>query len=221
MDNFQFDSHINDQSKIINLWPTPVYKTSIDRPLSFLESNFLNRVYKLQPLSENYRSDDTSILNNPELSDIAVFILESCQEYISKVINPKNILDVYFLQSWISFTSKNQSHHPHYHTNSFLSGVFYFDVNSAENSINFYNNSNGWNNRSMLHFDNTPTLWVSKRITVPVKNGDLIIFPSYLDHGVDANMFTNSIRKSIAFNTWFSGDMGSSTALNKNYFPSP
>jgi hypothetical protein len=71
----------------------------------------------------------------------------------------------------------------------------------------------------MIHFDNSPTAWVSKRITVPVKNGDLVIFPSFLDHGVDVKPNTNKVRKSLAFNTWLSGDMGTDTALNKNNFP--
>lgn len=221
MEQFQFDSHINDSTKVINLWPTPVFKTSINRNLNYIETNFLNKDYPLEPLSENYRSSDSSVLSNPALSEISKFILDSCQTYVKTIIDPKSDLNIYFLQSWISLTARNQSHHPHYHTNSFLSGVFYFDVEEGADSINFYNNSNGWNNRSMLHFDNTPTAWVSKRITVPVKNGDLVIFPSYLDHGVDAKLHNNSIRKSLAFNTWFSGKMGTEIALNENYFPTP
>lgn len=221
MENFQFDSHINDNTKVINLWPTPVFKTSINRNLDYLETNFLNKEHNVHPLSENLRSDDTAILSHPALTKISSFILDACNTYVKTIIDPKNDLDLYFLQSWISFTSRNQAHHPHYHTNSFLSGVFYYDVEENVDSINFYNNSNGWNNRSMLHFDNNPTVWVSKRITVPVKNGDLVIFPSYLDHGVDMKAHSNSIRKCIAFNTWFSGKMGTETALNENYFPKP
>jgi len=217
-DYFQFDTKIDDRSKIINLWPTPVFKTSIPRKLNFLELNFLNKQHKLHPLSENLRSDDSRILSNPELKDLSSFILQECQNYLKNVINPNEELEIYFIQSWLSFTSRNQAHHPHYHTNSFLSGVFYFDVEENVDSINFYNNSNGWNNRSMLHFDNSPTAWVSKRISVPVKNGDLVIFPSYLDHGVDSRTINNHVRKSLAFNTWFSGKMGSETALNLNHF---
>jgi len=216
--NFQFDTKLDDRSKIINLWPTPVFQTSMPRKLNFLEINFLNKQHKLHPLSENLRSDDSSILSNPELKDLSSFILEECQKYLKNVINPTEELEIYFTQSWLSFTSRNQSHHPHYHTNSFLSGVFYFDVEENIDSINFYNNSNSWNNRSMLHFDNSPTVWVSKRISVPVKNGDLVIFPSYLDHGVDSRTVNNHVRKSLAFNTWFSGKMGSEVALNLNHF---
>jgi uncharacterized protein (TIGR02466 family) len=216
--NFQFDTKLDDRSKIINLWPTPVYQTSMPRKLNFLEINFLNKQHKLHPLSENLRSDDSAILSNPELKDLSSFILQECQNYLKNVINPTEELEIYFTQSWLSFTSRNQSHHPHYHTNSFLSGVFYFDVEENIDAINFYNNSNSWNNRSMLHFDNSPTVWVSKRISVPVKNGDLVIFPSYLDHGVDSRTVNNHVRKSLAFNTWFSGKMGSEVALNLNHF---
>ena len=41
--NFQFDTKLDDRSKIINLWPTPVYQTSMPRKLNFLEINFLNK----------------------------------------------------------------------------------------------------------------------------------------------------------------------------------
>ena len=219
MTDYNFDSNLDDSSKIINLWPTPVYKTNINRPFSYLETNFLHQKHKLHPLSDNYRTDDCYILSNTQLDGIAKFILDECEKYVKNVINPKNQLEIYFLQSWLSYTGKDQAHHPHYHTNSFISGVFYFDVEEDIDSINFYNNSSGWNNRSMIHFDNSPTAWVSKRITVPVKNGDLVIFPSFLDHGVDVKPNTNKVRKSLAFNTWLSGDMGTDSALNKNNFP--
>jgi uncharacterized protein (TIGR02466 family) len=216
---FHFESPIDETTKVVNLWPTPVYKTNINRSLNYLEINFLNKNHKLAPLSENYRSDNERILDCKELADIKTFILNECNKYVLQVINPKDKIDTYLTQSWLSLTTKGQSHHPHYHSNSFLSGVFYYDVTDGEDSISFYNNSYSWNNRAMLHFDNNPTPWVSKKLSVPVKKGDLVIFPSYLDHGVDPKNFSTSVRKSLAFNTWLSGHMGTTNTLNENNFP--
>ena len=47
MTDYNFDSNLDSSSKIINLWPTPVYKTNINRPFSYLETNFLHQKHKL------------------------------------------------------------------------------------------------------------------------------------------------------------------------------
>ena len=47
MTDYNFDSNLDDSSKIINLWPTPVYKTNINRAFSYLETNFLHQKHAI------------------------------------------------------------------------------------------------------------------------------------------------------------------------------
>ena len=47
-----------------------------------------------------------------------------------------------------------------------------------------------------------------------IKKLDLMIFPSYLEHGVPTNT-TNQIRTSLSFNTFVRGDIGSRSTMSQ------
>lgn len=213
--NSLFEMAIENDAKILNLWPTAVVKKSLGRSLNFLEKTLINKNHKLTYLSNNYRTEDTNVLSDPSLFEIKEFILKSINIYRDTVLSPKNQIEFYITQSWLSFSNTGHNHHPHYHTNSILSGVFYLEVDSSSDSIDFYNNAYTFNNRGMIHFNNKPTWWTSKMISVPVSSGDVVIFPSYLDHGVHQINKLNHRRVSLAFNTWVKGDLGITEALNE------
>jgi uncharacterized protein (TIGR02466 family) len=207
---------ISDNAKIINLWPTAVLKSNINRPFTFLESQYADiDKHSVRSLSDNLRTKRTDIINDLPLVDIKKFIHDQLTVYKNTIINPKNKLEIYISQSWLSFSKSGDKHHPHYHSNSFLTAVFYFKAEEGIDSISLYNNSYSFNNRHCLHIDNTPTWWTSKMFTVPVKSGDLIIFPSYLDHGVSSVPHCNRIRTSLSMNTWIKGELGIEEALNE------
>ena len=52
------------------------------------------------------------------------------------------------------------------------------------------------------------TVWNSVGVTVPITEGDLILFPSWIPHGVSFNETENKERISLAFNTFPIGEMG-------------
>jgi ectoine hydroxylase-related dioxygenase (phytanoyl-CoA dioxygenase family) len=58
-------------------------------------------------------------------------------------------------------------------------------------------------------------MWNARKQCVPVQAGDLILFNSMLDHGVDQITDDKHVRISLAFNTWFVGEIGSKEALTK------
>jgi hypothetical protein len=93
-----------------------------------------------------------------------------------------------------------------------LSGVFYFNADPEKDKIQFSNDiyrtisipAKEWTIR------NSKTWWV------PVATGDLIIFPSYLEHMVEQTV-SDETRISLAFNTFakgYFGDEVSNTALH-------
>lgn len=207
---------ISDDTKIINLWPTAVLKANINRPLTFLENQYANiDNHRVSPLSDNLRTTRTNVISDAPLASIKKFIDEQLIVYRDTVIAPKNKLDIYVSQSWLSFSKAGDVHHPHYHSNSFLTAVFYLKAEEGVDSINLYNNSYTFNNRHCLHIDNIPTWWTSKLFTIPVKSGDLIIFPSYLDHGVSPIPQSNRLRTALSMNTWVKGHLGVNEALNE------
>lgn len=212
----KIELNMSESAKIINLWPTAVLKSNINRSLTFGELQYSTiENHKVIPLSDNLRTTRTDVINDAPLADIKKFIDEQLAVYRDTVIVPKNPLDIYISQSWISFSKPGDVHHPHYHSNSFLTAVFYLKAEDGIDSINLYNNSYSFNNRHCIHIDNTPTWWTSKLFTIPVKTGDLIIFPSYLDHGVSPVPNANRWRTALSMNTWVKGHLGINEALNE------
>ena len=102
---------------------------------------------------------------------------------------------------WANVLAKGAAHRAHSHPNNFLSGVYYVQTHPGTDTINFHDprNQTGIIRPPVVELtaDNTD------QVVVRVKNGALLIFPSYPQHSVDANM-SEEERISISFNIMFS-----------------
>ena len=102
---------------------------------------------------------------------------------------------------WANVNAIGSLHAIHAHPNNFLSGVYYVQVQSGADTINFHDP------RSQASIIRPPVTELSSRntdqVVVRVKVGTLIIFPSYLNHSVAPNE-SEEERLSISFNVMFS-----------------
>lgn len=115
-------------------------------------------------------------------------------ELAVEVASP-NVLN--FGYAWININKKGDKNILHSHPNCFFSGVFYLrDKNSKIKFVKNYDISNWWK-ESMQSESNT--LSTFNEIEFTPHAGDLIIFPSWLQHYVDYNEY-DSERISISFN---------------------
>ena len=157
----------------------------------------------------NMRTKNDRILDNEEALDLKNNILECVSIYINYIYkNPKNIY-LQLTQSWINVTTENQYHHIHNHPNSFISGVYYYDVHDKE-QISFTDFSKF--NTIEIH----PTEWTKENSltwTYDMSDNDLILFPSSLNHEVPYKK-TKFKRKSLAFNIFVRGTFGCQEKLN-------
>jgi len=206
----EFAKLLSSGALVSGLFPIPVYKKNIGRPFTDQEKKVSTLDYwQIQKGSNNYRSSNTNVLNMPSFFSIKQFLTDCIEDYVANIIVPETKFNLYITQSWINFNRKDDSHHQHFHANSILSGVLY--LNAADSDlISFYTPS-----RSEIHILNTPNWWNMKRIGVPVSTGDLVLFQSYLEHGVERITDDNHTRVSLAFNTWFKGELGSESGLTK------
>ncbi len=187
-----------------NLFPTPVFKFTIDRSFTDEELVFISELCK-ECNNSNMASKDRYVLNRAELSSIKNFIVKSLDQYFREVYVPKKDVYLRITQSWFNYTSPGQSHHQHSHSNSFVSGVLYTKASRDRDRINFYNTkqeqieiaSEEWN------IYNMKSCWFD------VHEGDLLLFPSSLPHSVDA--LKEGERISLAFNTFPVGLIGNET----------
>ena len=102
---------------------------------------------------------------------------------------------------WATVLAKGATHKTHSHPNNFLSGVYYVRVHPGSDTINFHDP------RRQTHVIRPPvaelTAENTDQVVVRLSNGTLLMFPSYLEHSVDANM-SEMERTSVSFNLMFS-----------------
>lgn len=102
---------------------------------------------------------------------------------------------------WININNKNSSNKEHTHPNSVLSGVYYVNCNEESGDIYFVHPSAAtmqydWQDKSIYDFNNI----TGANRNIRPNTGDLLIFPSWLSHGVHPNNSENFERISISFN---------------------
>ena len=102
---------------------------------------------------------------------------------------------------WANMNAHGSAHVMHSHPNNFLSGVYYVQTGMGADTINFHDP------RSQTDIINPPvtelTAENTDQVVVNVKNGTLLVFPSWLAHSVDASRGDDT-RISISFNIMFS-----------------
>jgi uncharacterized protein (TIGR02466 family) len=197
---------------ILSIFPTPVYKTTLEKNLSkkellFVDKNKLN-THKNEG---NITSNNSYILNEKEFKSLKKDITIKVQDYFDKIICPAGNITPYITQSWLNYTEENQFHHRHTHPNSLVSGVFYINSNDEFDKIKFFKD----NLHSTIKFETkTWNLWNSETWWFPVKTGDLILFPSSLTHMVETKEGDNT-RVSLAFNVFVKGKLGDDYKLTE------
>ncbi|MBI2311748.1 MAG: 2OG-Fe(II) oxygenase family protein [Betaproteobacteria bacterium] len=102
---------------------------------------------------------------------------------------------------WATVLARGASHRAHRHPNNYLSGVYYIRTHPGSDTINFHDP------RAQTGVIRPPvtalTAENTDQVVVRVSNGTLLMFPSYLEHSVDANQ-GEAERISVSFNLMFS-----------------
>ena len=200
------------ESIIQNLFPIPIYMSNIDRVFTKQELQFVdNQKKKCSKNPGNIYTKDNSILNRKEFKNIKKFIDKSCQDYLEKIISPKNNIELYITQSWLNYTEENQYHHKHEHPNSVISGVLYFNCDKENDKITFSNPVGYQQIKPEIKDFN---IWNSETWWFALETGQLVMFPSSTTHQVDTKKGTNT-RISLAFNTFYKGTIGSNNDLTE------
>ena len=194
---------------ILSLFPTAVSRNNIGRPFTNIELAVLENL-ETRPNKGNITSTNAYVLELPELANLKNILLNDVHEYFNRVICPNNDIEPYITISWTNITETDGYHHKHTHGNSIVSGVLYVSADSASDSILFYNEvyktielrPKSWN------------VWNSPSWEIPVATGDLLLFPSSLNHEVRVVSKSNHKRISLAFNVFIKGTVGTHIDLN-------
>ncbi len=191
------------------LFPTPVAFFDLGFELTKKEKEFLVGQER-RPNEGNQSSVDTYILQSPELKRLADAVQDSVEKYSKDVWHAD--IEPYVTQSWLNWTKPGQWHHKHAHPNSLYSGVLYVDVQEGRDRITFYNE--GY--KQMKPHYTEWNRWNSDSWWLPVKNCQIVLFPSSTVHMVEtiAGLSVEKERISLAFNT-FAKQMGEKFGLTE------
>lgn len=192
---------------IISLFPIAVGKFH-DHSLSSQEKKFImeqeEKYYSGKSFSKNFY-----LLDKEELKDLKVYCENRLNEYFQKIYSPKKDIRLYITQSWMSICKAGESHHLHFHPNSFVSGIYYVNV-SENDSISFTNRQERFYEFERKSFN----IYNSHAWNLPVRENELILFPSNLPHEVE-KIKHNKKRVSLAFNSFLKGSLGDPVSFSE------
>lgn len=198
-----------------NLFPTPVVYYQWSETISNRELEFVKSLPQ-RSNQGNTTSADSFLFKRKELKRIKNFAEECINDFCSAVISPSRACQLHVTQAWANYTKLSQYHHKHHHPNSIISGVFYVNAEKDKDRIKFFNELH---ERSPIKVATENfNLYNSESWWLPVTTNQLILFPSRLHHMVDT-VEGDHERISIAFNTFWSGDLGSVEELTHLTLP--
>jgi hypothetical protein len=180
---------------LIPLFPDTLYIRELEIP----EVDLSDIVYKDN--IGNLVSVDHYILEQERFKDIKETVTRCVNEYFYAIMEATRETEIYITESWVNKTVKGQYHHQHTHNNSVISGVLFLEYDDADMSgkINFVSPK-----YHQVDFDvYNQNAYNGKGFVVTPKRGIILLFPSWLQHKVDAYK-GDTPRISLSFNTFLS-----------------
>jgi len=192
-------------SDVIPMFPTLVWKLQIEAGLrDALDARIVAALVEMRrelpPLERGRGWQSAQDLHRrDELRELV-----SCVERgVASILRFLRIGDDAFeiTACWATVLAPGAAHKLHNHPNNFLSGVYYVRTHAGADSINFHDP------RRQTSVIRPPVVELTAentdQVVVQVRNGTLLLFPSYLEHSVDANASEDE-RVSLSFNVMFS-----------------
>ena len=197
---------------IESLFPCPIGHYNLDRAITQKEMQYL-KCLELEDNVGNLSSVVGDVLKHKEVSEINKFCTNKLNDYCKEVWGlEKN--KVCITQSWTNKTIPGAYHHQHWHHNSIISGVFYFDGNKDTDSISFFNHQD-WLGDKWKFNNEEDNMFNSTSWWLPTPSGKLYLFPSRLEHCVNEVEGVRD-RWSLSFNTFIKDEFGEAL-LNRLY----
>ena len=214
---------MNETKELISLFSTPLTRTNIGRRFTKEEVECIANIPMTRAAQEReaifpesqrwmYRrekdklgsqSESYDILDKfEELKDLKTYCEEELKAYLEDIegVNT-DITNLRITKSWLNKIEPQDFHALHNHKNSHLSGVFYISCLPNDN-IQFINKSVRFPDTTLELPKKKMTEFNSQGISVNIKEGDLLLFPSWVPHQVSVNKTVDKERLSISFDTW-------------------
>lgn len=192
-------------SDVIPMFPTLVWRIQLEpdlhRSINAKIAHSLERMRshlpKLEP-GHGWQSEQT-LQDREEFQELAECVRHAARGVLRFL--EIGYEDFAITGCWATVLAQGARHKAHTHPNNFLSGVYYVQTHPGADTINFHDP------RSQASVIRPPVTQLTAentdQVVVRVTNGTLLMFPSYLEHSVDATG-SEEERISVSFNIMFS-----------------
>ena len=123
-------------------------------------------------------------------------ILTVCQRIGESLYFQPNL--IWEHQAWVNISPPGASNKIHWHSNSYLSGVYYISLKAPECGSIFFRDPRVAS-RMLTYPAVRETDFTASEVRMKPEEGRMYIFPSWMEHGVEVNE-SDQDRISIAFN---------------------
>jgi len=187
-------------SDVVPMFPTLLWKIALKaevyRPLNEKILASLE-VPKLAP-GQGWQSEQT-LHRREELGDLVSCVHDATRGVLRFLRIGQEAFEI--TGCWATVLARGASHRSHSHPNNYLSGAYYVRTHPGADTINFHDP------RPQAAVIRPPvtelTAENADQVVVRVTDGTLLVFPSYLEHSVDATAAEEE-RVSVSFNIMFS-----------------
>lgn len=207
--------------EIKDIFPTPIgfsynERLGVDEMHGLEHEWILNQPFEYHSEYEMHVSKNKFMITTSPLTQLHEFLETELNEYSKKTLGTDQRLSI--TQSWCTKHENSiEKTFAHVHQNSIISGVYYLQADENSEGITFHKNTD-YNDRYITWKTNDDLMkkyyWNWRWCKFPVKTGLLILFPSHLKHEVNGITQNNSLRCSLAFNSWFTDPIGSEDDLS-------
>lgn len=188
-------------AELHTLFPVPIYTTEITNPI--IQQKFEGVYEKLKGEGafvynggwNSHKLNDIefrgNIIDDYDLSEFRQEVLNHLSLYL-KHLNYDGDNTCYFVSSWMTQSTNRDYFHAHTHGYHDISGAYYVKTNGDDGDFYFDNPVPGVGT-------NYACKGLQSRMSIKPKVGLLMLFPSFLQHGVFTNT-TDNDRVSVSFN---------------------
>jgi uncharacterized protein (TIGR02466 family) len=195
-------AHWIETSEVIPMFPTLVWKLQLQPTFrAAVEPRILGALESLRQgrpaAGEGWQSGPT-LHAREELHELAACVDHVARTVLRFLHIGSDALEI--TGCWATVLGRGAPHRAHSHPNNFLSAVYYVRVHPGADTINFHDP------RVQTGIIRPPvtalTAENTDQVVVKVTDGTLLLFPSWLQHSVDATAAERE-RISISFNLMF------------------
>ena len=195
---------------IFNIFPNPIFVENCPFQ-DLVEDEVKKELLEKDNLVPNESSNKLFHLDNKlkksflKKENFEVFnkwLIKCCNYYISEVIGYELVDGTLITDSWLNVCESGGFQVPHHHTNSYISGTYYVNIEQDHAPLLFRHSDNSTHSPtqsiSLGVGSNNPTLYNSDAVFMP-QSGQLFLWQSHLTHGYFNNQKDNRISISMNF----------------------